>query len=409
MPPADARRRALEYGCAIIAIGLLAGAAGAATTLLLHGIEHLTYHYRFGDLLDGVSDSHPLRRALGPMIGGALAGCGWWLLRRRSPVPKLSTTIAEHRRLQRGPLAADAGLQVLVVGSGASLGREGAPRQLAAVLGDAAIARLTLTPRDREILLACAAGAGLGAVYSVPLGGALFTITILLRSWHPRVVGTALITSSLAVAVAAPVTHLDHSLHWPDSTLSYLFAGLAVLIAPLSVGIGIAFNRITAMPEAQLTGWSIIPGIAAAGLLTGICSIWWPQLPGNGHSILVVSIDTELTITSAFAILLLKPVLTALFLRAGAVGGLLTPALATGAAAGSLAALLINHVTDVHVNTSALALACAAGVLAITQRAPAFAALFVWELAHPPIWLLAVFALAAYGAHGLWRRTADTG
>lgn len=409
MPPADARRRALEYGCAIVAIGLLAGAAGAATTLLLHGIEHLTYHYRFGDLLDGVSDSHPLRRALGPMIGGALAGCGWWLLRRRAPVPKLSTTIAEHRRLPLGPMAADAGLQVLVVGSGASLGREGAPRQLAAALGDAATARLSLTARDRETLLACAASAGLGAVYSVPLGGALFAITILLRSWHPRVVGTALITSSLAVAVAAPVTHLDHSLYWPDSTLSYLFAGLAVLIAPLSVGIGIAFNRITAMPGAQLTGWSIIPGIAAAGLLTGICSIWWPQLPGNGHSILVVSIDTELTIASAVAILLLKPVLTALFLRAGAVGGLLTPALATGAAAGSLAALLINHVTDVHVNTSALALTCAAGVLAITQRAPAFAALFVWELAHPPIWLLAVFAVAAYGAYGLWRRTADPG
>ncbi len=182
-----------------------------------------------------------------------------------------------------------------------------------------------------------------------------------------------------------------------------------MLIAPLSVGIGIAFNRITAMPGAQLTGWSIIPGIAAAGLLTGICSIWWPQLPGNGHSILVVSIDTELTIASAVAILMLKPVLTALFLRAGAVGGLLTPALATGAAAGSLAAPLINHFTDVHVNTSALALTCAAGVLAITQRAPAFAALFVWELAHPPIWLLAVFALAAYGAYGLWRRTADTG
>jgi hypothetical protein len=40
-------------------------------------------------------------------------------------------------------------------------------------------------------------------------------------------------------------------------------------------------------------------------------------------------------------------------------------------------------------------------VLAITQRAPMFAALFVWELAHPPYWLLLVFALAAYAAHGL--------
>ena len=34
--------------------------------------------------------------------------------------------------------------------------------------------------RDREILLACAAGAGLAAVYSVPLGGALFAARIML-------------------------------------------------------------------------------------------------------------------------------------------------------------------------------------------------------------------------------------
>ena len=41
-------------------------------------------------------------------------------------------------------------------------------------------------------------------------------------------VGTALITSSLAVAVAAPVTHLEHPLVWPDPDLSYLFGSLAV-------------------------------------------------------------------------------------------------------------------------------------------------------------------------------------
>lgn len=412
MPPPDARRRGLQFGCAILATGLLAGVAGAATTVALHGIEHLTYHYRFGSLLDGVSAAHPLRRVLGPAVGGALAGLGWWWLRRRSAVPGLSASIASHRPLARGPLAIDAGLQVLVVGSGASLGREGAPRQLAAVLADAATARLALTDRDTQILLFCAAGAELGAVYSVPLGGALFTISILARSWHPRVVGTALITSSLAVAVAAPVTHLDHSLRWPDADLSYLFVALAILIAPLSACVAAAFARITATRGAPPVGKWLVFAIAGAGLLTGICSLWWPQLPGNGHSILVVSIDTELTIPSALAILLLKPVLTALFLRAGAVGGLLTPALATGAAAGCLVALLINEftpVTGVHVNTAALALTCAAGVLAITQRSPVFAAVFVWELAHPPTWLLAVFALAAFAATQVWHRTVDRG
>lgn len=396
-------RRAIEYGCAIIIVGLLAGVAGAATTLLLHAIEHLTYHYTFGTLLSGVGGSSPVRRAVGPMIGGALAGFGWWMLRRRTAVPPLAETIAAHRPIPRLSMSIDAGLQVLLVGAGASLGREGAPRQLAAALGDFGTTRLALTPRDKEILLACAAGAGLGAVYSVPLGGALFAAQILLGSWHPRVVGTALITSSLAVAVAAPVTHLEHPLTWPQASTSYLFGFLALAVAPLAVAIGLAFDRVmaSARPKVQYQSWILIPAVAAAGLLVGVCSIWYPELPGNGRSILTVAVDSGMTLGAACVILVLKPLLTAVFLRAGAVGGLLTPALATGAATGSVVALALNEFAGTHIHVSALALTCAAGVLAITQRSPLFAALFVWELAHPPLWLLLVFAVAAFSAHGL--------
>jgi H+/Cl- antiporter ClcA len=396
-------RRTVEYACGVVLVGLLAGVAGAATTLLLHFVEHITYHYSFGTLLSGVGGSSPLRRALGPMVGGMLAGFGWWMLRRRAEVPSLTDTIRAHQPVPRWRMSLDAGLQVLLVGSGASLGREGAPRQLAAALGDLGTSRWALTARDREILLACAAGAGLGAVYSVPLGGALFAVRIVLGTWHPRAVGTALITSSLAVAIAAPVTHLDHLLTWPDPSLSYFFVGLALVIAPLSVVIGFGFDKLMklARPKPQISSWTLMPTIAIAGLAIGVASIWWPELPGNGRSILTVSIDAGLTLGGAAVILLLKPLLTALFLRAGAVGGMMTPALATGAAAGSVVILALNHLAGTHIQVAAASLTCAAGVLAITQRAPAFAALFVWELARPPYWLLAVFLVAAFAAHGI--------
>jgi H+/Cl- antiporter ClcA len=396
-------RRTVEYACGVVLVGLLAGVAGAATTLLLHFVEHVTYHYSFGTLLGGVGGSGPVRRALGPMIGGLLAGFGWWMLRRRAEVPSLTETIEKHRPIPRWRMSLDAGLQVLLVGSGASLGREGAPRQLAAALGDLGTSRWALTPEDLHILLACAAGAGLGAVYSVPLGGALFAVRIVLGTWHPRAIGTALITSSLAVAVAAPVTHFEHQLAWPDPSLSYFFAGLALVIAPLSVVIGFGFDKLMklARPKPQISSWTLIPTIAVAGLTTGIASIWWPELPGNGRSILTVSINAGLTLGGAAVILLLKPLLTALFLRAGAVGGMITPALATGAAAGSVATVALNHLAGTHIQVAAASLTCAAGVLAITQRAPAFAALFVWELARPPYWLLLVFLVAAFAAHGI--------
>jgi H+/Cl- antiporter ClcA len=396
-------RRTVEFGCAIIVIGLLAGVAGALTTLLLHAVEHLTYHYSFGALLTGVMESSPVRRALGPMIGGALAGFGWWMLRRRTEVPALAETIASHRRVPRLALSLDAALQVLIVGSGASLGREGAPRQFAAALGDLGTSRWSLTARDREILLACAAGAGLAAVYIVPVGGALFATSIMLKTWHPRAAGTALITSSLAVAVASPVTHEKAPLHWPDPHLSYLLTAFALVLSPLALGVGLLFNRVMAVarPATSMRSWTLIPAIAFAGLLVGVSSVWWPELPGNGKSILTVTLNSGLALSAAVVILFLKPVLTAVFLRAGAVGGMLTPALATGAAMGSAVAIAINTWTTHAVSVPAVSLTCAAGVLAITQRAPLWAAIFVWELARPPWWLLAPFLAAAVSAHGM--------
>ena len=397
-------RRDVEFLCAVVIVGLLAGVAGLSTTLLLRFLQHLTYHYTFGSLLQGVTGSSPLRRALGPMVGGALAGLGWWILRSRADVPSLSAAIASRERIPLLPFGIDAALQVLVVGSGASLGREVAPRQFAAALGDLGIGWLKrLSPRDREILLGCAAGAGLGAVYAVPLGGALFALRIMLRTWQLRAVGAALITSSLAVSVASVLTHNQSILTWPNLHFSYRLIGYALVLGPLTFAVGRVFNRTMAAAHraALRRSWLLIPAIACAGLLTGVCSHWWPELPGNGRSILSSTLAGGMTLATAAAVLVLKPLLTAVFLRAGARGGMITPALATGAAAGTLLVLTINAAAGTHFHVQAISLAGAAGVLAVTQRTPFWAALFVWELARPPIWLLLVFLVAALSAYGV--------
>src|SRR5271155_3431457 len=358
------RRRNIDFLCAVVIVGLLAGLAGLSTTLLLRALEHLTYHYPFGSLVEGVTGSSPVRRGLGPMVGGALAGLGWWLLRSRSDVPSLSAAVADRSRIRLLPFAFDAALQVLVVGSGASLGREVAPRQFAVALGDFATGWLKrLSARDREILLACAAGAGLGAVYAVPLGGALFAVRIVLKTWHPRALGAALITSSLAVAVASFVTHNQPNLRWPNAQESYVLIGYALALGPLTFVLGLGFNRLVAAARrAALTrSWLLIPAIAGAGLLIGVCSHWWPEVPGNGKSILIATLAGGLTLETAAAVLILKPLLTAVFLRAGARGGMLTPALAIGAAAGTLFVLIINAVAGTHFHVPAISMAGAAG------------------------------------------------
>lgn len=402
--PAAPSGRNLDFFCAVVIVGLLAGVAGLSTTFVLRFVQHLTYHYSFGTMLTGVTASSPVRRVLGPMAGAALAGVGWWILRRRSEVPPLAGTIARHDRIPRLSWSIDAMLQVLLVGSGASLGREGAPRQFAAALGDLATGWLKrLSGRDREILLACAAGAGLGAVYAVPLAGALFSARIMLNTWHPRALGAALLTSSLAVAVGSASTRDQANLDWPIGESTYLLTAHGLLLAPIALAVGLAFNRLmaAARPARQIRSWVLIPALAGAGLVMGICSHWWPELPGNGRSILTVSLASGLTLSAAAAILVLKPLLTALFLRAGGAGGMLTPSLATGAASGTLLVLTINWAAGTHLHVPAVSLAGAAGVLAVTQGSPIWAAIFVWELARPPLWLFLVFLLTATGAHGL--------
>ncbi|GBG38068.1 chloride channel protein [Mycobacterium montefiorense] len=398
--------RNFEFFCAVIIVGLLAGIAGLSTTFVLRFVQHLTYNYSFGTLLAGVTGSSPVRRVLGPMVGAALAALGWWILRRRAEVPPLAGTIARHEPIPRLSWSIDAMLQVLLVGSGASLGREGAPRQFAAALGDLATGWLKrLSSRDREILLACAAGAGLGAVYAVPLAGALFSVRIMLNTWHPRALGAAFLTSSLAVAIGSAITRDQPNLDWPIGESTYLLTAHGLLMAPVALAVGLAFNRLmaAARPARQIRSWVLIPALAGAGLVMGICSHWWPELPGNGRSVLTVSLASGLTLSAAAAILLLKPLLTALFLRAGGAGGMLTPSLATGAAAGALLVLTINWIAGIHLHVPTVSLTGAAGVLAVTQGSPIWAAIFVWELARPPLWLFGVFLLTATGAHGLKR------
>jgi hypothetical protein len=60
---------------------------------------------------------------------------------------------------------------------------------------------------QRRILLASAAGAGLAAVYSAPAAGALFALRLILRSWRPVAVLVAVGTSCIATVTAWLVSH----------------------------------------------------------------------------------------------------------------------------------------------------------------------------------------------------------
>jgi H+/Cl- antiporter ClcA len=234
----------------------------------------------------------------------------------------------------------------------------------------------------------------------VPAAGALFALGIILRSWRPLAVFVAVATSCLATVTAWPISHGAPTFLWPDTHFTWKAFLFAVVAMPLAVAVGTGFNALIAHARtlAVPTSWKLVPAIGLAGLLTGTCSIWLPQLPGNGKSIVLESLAGGDTLAGVTLAIVLKPVLTAMFIRAGAVGGMLTPALSTGVATGAFVALAINHLGG-EASVPTLALIGGAAVLGITQHAPVFAAVFTAELTHPPAEVSAMLLFAAVGAH----------
>ena len=394
------RQRPAVFAAAILVTGVLSGAAGAVTLSVIRAIQRLSYGYAQGTLLEGVTSASPVRHVVAPVLGCTLAGLGWWLLRRARSVPRLNESIREGRPFAQGPMTIDAALQVLAIGSGASLGREQAPRLFAAAGTNLVIGYTSLPPRYQRVLLGSAAGAGLAAVYSVPVAGALFTLGIVLRTWEPLAVAVAAATSSIATVTTWPISHGAPSFSWVDTHFSWKAALLGVVVLPLAAVVGSGFSRLMAWarPLSLPTSWSQAPAIGLAGLATGVCSIWLPQLAGNGKSIVLEGLGGTGTVLAFAAAALLKPALTAVFIRAGAVGGLITPALSTGVALGALVALMVNRLGG-HASVATLAVIGGAVVLAIAQDAPIFAACFTAELIHPPVQIWAILILAALGTH----------
>lgn len=374
----------LRWAAAVAATGVVAGLAGAA----LMGLLHLVQHLAFGTSTPGgsgaaVEAAAPARRVAAMAAGGLVVGLGWWAL-QRSAAP-----VRQAEDVVRGPLgqrmrlrstSVDAVLQVVAVGAGASLGREGAPRQVGAAAGGWVARRFGLDAGAQRLLLACGAGAGLAAVYDVPLGGALFTLEVLLVSLAPVAALAAVATSVVATVVAWPFLGQQQVFTVAglgDPSASLVVA--AVVVGPLAAGAGLGFRALADRSRTLApTGWRLPVATTVAFTAVGLLAVPLPQVLGNGHAPAELAFVGQLGLATAAVLLLARPLATSLCLGSGARGGLLTPAVALGALLGLLAAAAWSQLWP-GAPASALAVVGAAAVLAVTQRAPLTAVVLLLE------------------------------
>ena len=367
--------------------GIGAGLGGMLLALLLHAIQHVAYGYSVAhaisaeSFLQGVDAAAPERRVLVLAICGLVAGLGWWALYRFGR-PLVSIRQAVKSDDPQMPLASTtvhALLQIVTVALGSPLGREVAPREIGSALAGWLSRRAGLSVAQSRIMVACGAGAGLAAVYNVPLGGAVFVLEVLLGTFGWPALVPAIVTSSIAALVAQVGLGDEHQYLVPSMTVSASLVAWSVVCGPIFGAAAWGFTELMKRSRAAAPKDRRLPVLSLLNFaIIGVLAMHFPQLPGNGKGPAGLAFDGNLTMALAAMLLVLKVVITTSSLRAGAEGGLLTPGLANGA----LLAVVLGGAWSLFwpgASSGAFAVVGATAFLAASMQMPMTAVVLVFE------------------------------
>lgn len=419
------RRRMGHLAMAVIVLGLLIGIAAGGLSLLLLGIERVAMGFIENSSIPGPFHVSASRRVISVVVGAAIAALIWWVLRTRTTrVPSVGRAVAGDE-MPWWQTTVHVLLQIVIVGSGSSIGREVAPREFAAMLAQRylRLARWASTrferwtyawsDADRRMLVAVSAGAGLAGVYDAPLAGAFFSVEILLAEVTLEKVAVSLGMSALAAAVATAIKDaVEHGHH-----VFYVLPGLPSSGSPSLMVFAVLAGAICGIDGALFRAGSrwgeagprrdagLLWRMPAAAAFTGLVAVVLPQVFGNGRAAAQLAFDPTMigrlvpgfsnlvavvgSRTVAVALILVVTVVakagvTILTIRSGASGGVLQPGIAVGANLGALLGMGWTLLVP-GASPAAYALIGACALLAASQHAPLMALCLVMELCAAPL------------------------
>ena len=279
-------------------------------------------------------------------LAGLLVGCSYHYLGRG--LERGSNLIIDqiHSHSEWIPLRLTPlifGASVISHVAGGSTGREGAALQLAAGVTDPISKRLGFNPADRSLMLIAAIAGGFGAVFGVPVAGAMFALEV---QRVGRVRYEALVPAFVAsfvgdaVVRGLGVTH-THYPNMPDVAWSVSMAWKVALFGLIGGLIAMLFVHLTRVIKDSLKkyiAWyparPVIGGVVLAIL---ILSFGWRDYSG-----LSIPLAVEAMNGSVAGQWGAKLILTSITIGAGFVGGEFIPLFVIGALAGASYAQIIG-------------------------------------------------------------------
>lgn len=342
------RRRRIVPRAALV--GLLAGLVASAFRLTLELL------YRERNLF--FRAAHGMPRPWGLLlvlaVSGAGAGAALWLVRRFAPetsgsgIPHLKAVLHRLREMRwRRVLLVKFASGTLGIGAGLALGREGPTVQMGGSVGEMVSGWLHSNTRERHILVAAGAGAGLAAAFNAPLAGVIFVLEELRRDFAPGALTGAFMASVTADVVVRLITGQSPIFHVASPPVPPLSCLPLFLILGLVTGLlGVAFNR-TLLGSLRLfertSGWPLGLPAALVGVAVGVVGWFTPEALGGGGPLVQDTLNGRIGLYALSGFLLLRFAMTMASYGTGTAGGIFAPLLVLGAQTGLLVDLLGRH------------------------------------------------------------------
>lgn len=267
----------------------------------------------------------------------------------------------------------------LTIGLGGSAGRQGPIAHITAGLASLIAKMLKLPLKDSKIAMIVGMGAGVGALFKAPLGGAIFAAEVLYRRGiELKVLYPALIASITGYIIFCSIMGFSPLLMVGKLTLNISLIPFLILLGLLSGLMARLYIKTFYTISSLLHKLNIPPyaRTALGGFLASLIALFLPQIMGSGldwiQRILVVNPNealivhgTIVNVPPLMALVLLpfaKMLATALVVGSGSSGGVFAPGIFIGAFLGATVgymAILTMH--DVNIS---MALFIVVGMLA---------------------------------------------
>ena len=394
-------------------IGVIGGLVNLVFLKLVALIQWIVFQ-KSGDSAVLAQDLGEFLRILVPTLGGILAGMVLLLRSHLSGIQKPSNVlevvaVGDGRIGMRSTLVS-AWSSLLSIGTGASIGREGAITHLTATFASKWGQFHQWQPYRLRLMVACGAAAGLAAAYNAPIAGALFAALVLVGNFSMNLFAPLVMASVMATMVSRFWFGIEPWYELPESIDYGQAARLSqmgwFLVLGIISGAGGAFFLKSIQNAQSATGkyaWPSWAKLGLAGLAVGLIALVFPGVWGNGYEITNQILHgessetgfTELIQGSVLSdlqawqiplvvlagLLVAKFVATVCTVGAGTVGGVFTPTLFLGAGLGAAfgQALGLFDFAD-NTPTVAFALVGMGSVLAATTRSPLLAMILIFEI-----------------------------